>query len=149
MTHMESAPAIAAIDIGTNSIHMVVARRLEGGAPEILTREKEPIRLGRGATDMKRLEPAAIDRGVASLDRFRRIAEAYDATVVAVATSAVREAENQAEFLRRARAEADVAVSVISGVEEARLILGENPALSADDRVAAIAELTLLASRAA
>lgn len=126
---------IAAIDIGTNSIHMVVARRLEGGAPEILTREKEPIRLGRGGTDMKRLEPAAVDRAVASLDRFRRIADAYDATVVAVATSAVREAENQAEFLQRARDEAGVTVSVISGVEEARLIhLGALGAVQAANR---------------
>ena len=58
---MDTAPTIAAIDIGTNSVHMVVARRLDGGAPEILTREKEPVRLGRGSTDMKRLEPAAID----------------------------------------------------------------------------------------
>ena len=82
---------IAAIDIGTNSIHMVVARRLEGGASEVLAREKEPVRLGRGGTDMKRLEPAAIDRTVAALDRFRRIAEAHDATIVAVATSAVRD----------------------------------------------------------
>lgn len=132
---MDTAPAIAAIDIGTNSVHMVVARRLDGGAPEILTREKEPVRLGRGSTDMKRLEPAAIDRTVAALDRFRRIADAHDADVVAVATSAVREAENQGDFLRRARADAGIDVSVISGVEEARLIhLGALGAVQAAGR---------------
>ena len=135
MTHMESAPAIAAIDIGTNSIHMVVARRLDGGASEILTREKEPVRLGRGSRDMKRLEPAAIERTVDALGRFRQIADAYGAEVVAVATSAVREAENQAEFLERARSGAGMSVSVISGVEEARLIhLGALSAVQAADR---------------
>lgn len=132
---MDITPAIAAIDIGTNSVHMVVARRLDGGAPEILTREKEPVRLGRGSTDMKRLERAAIDRTVEALDRFRRIAEAHDAEIVAVATSAVREAENQDEFLGRARADAGIEVSVISGVEEARLIhLGALGAVQAADR---------------
>jgi len=117
------APApIAAVDVGTNSIHMVIARQLDGGTPEILGREKESVRLGRGSNDMKRLEPDAIGRAVETLDRFRRIARAHGAEIVAVATSAVREAENQAEFLQRARDEAEVAVSVISGVEEARLI---------------------------
>ena len=123
---------IAAIDIGTNSIHMVIARQLDGGTPEILGREKDPVRLGRGSTDMKRLEADAIDRAVATLARFGQIADAHGAAVVAVATSAVREAENQAEFLHRCRDEAGVAVSVISGVEEARLIhlgaLGAVPA---------------------
>ena len=61
---------IAAIDIGTNSIHMVIARQLDGGTPEILGREKDPVRLGRGSTDMKRLEADAIDRAVATLARF-------------------------------------------------------------------------------
>ena len=101
------APApIAAVDVGTNSIHMVIARQLDGGTPEILGREKESVRLGRGSNDMKRLEPDAIGRAVETLDRFRRIARAHGAEIVAVATSAVREAENQAEFLQRARDEA-------------------------------------------
>lgn len=132
---MTTQPPIAAIDIGTNSVHMVVARRLEGGAPEILTREKEPVRLGRGSADMKRLEPEAIGRAVDALGRFRQIAQAHDAEIVAVATSAVREAENQADFLSRVRADAGIAVSVISGVEEARLIhLGALGAVQAADR---------------
>jgi len=113
---------IAAIDIGTNSIHMVIARQLDGGTPEILGREKDPVRLGRGSTDMKQLESDAIDRAIETLGRFRQIADAQGAEVFAVATSAVREAENQADFLRRCGEEAGVTVSVVSGVEEARLI---------------------------
>ena len=113
---------VAAIDIGTNSVHMVVAKVSGSGRFEILTREKDMVRLGSAAGDMKRLDPDAIDRGVAALDRCRRIAETWDADIVAVATSAVREAENRDEFLARARDEAGVEVAVISGYEEARLI---------------------------
>jgi len=112
---------LAAIDVGTNSFHLVVARMGEGEF-EVIEREKEMVRLGSGAGDMKQLDPAAIERGIATLARFRQIAEIDDAPIRAVATSAVREAENHDEFIRRARVEAGVEVEVISGVEEARLI---------------------------
>lgn len=114
--------AIAAMDLGTNSFHLVVARPTGNNRFEVLDREKEVVRLGSGSGDMKELRPDAIDRGVAALARFRRIADASGAEVHAVATSAVREASNRAEFLRRARNEAGVKVDVITGVEEARLI---------------------------
>ena len=113
---------IAAIDIGTNSVHMVVARVSGAGRFEIITRHKEMVRLGSGKPEMKELEPDAIDRGVAALDRCRRIASKHDAKLVAVATSAVREADNAAVFIDRALTEAGVVVEVISGFEEARLI---------------------------
>jgi exopolyphosphatase/guanosine-5'-triphosphate,3'-diphosphate pyrophosphatase len=113
---------LAAIDVGTNSLHLVVARIVDDRHFEVVGAEKEMVRLGTGSGDMKRLDPAAMDRGIAALARFRRIADIHDAPVRAVATSAVREAENHDEFLARARAEAGVEVEVISGVEEARLI---------------------------
>jgi len=114
---------IAAIDVGTNSFHLVVASVDADGHFEVLTREREPVRLGSGPEDMKRLEPEAMDRGIATLDRMRRIAVHAGATsVTAVATSAVREADNRHEFTERARSEADVDIEVVSGVEEARLI---------------------------
>jgi exopolyphosphatase/guanosine-5'-triphosphate,3'-diphosphate pyrophosphatase len=113
---------VAAIDIGTNSFHLLVARPTANGRFEVLDREKEVVRLGAGSGDMKRLEPEAVERGVAALARFRRIADSFGAEVHAVATSAVREAENRNEFLIRAQTEADVWVDVISGLEEARLI---------------------------
>lgn len=113
---------LAAVDIGTNSVHMVVARVGDSGRMEILAREKEMVRLGRSGGDMKLLTPDAIDRGVAALRRCRDLAEAHGAALAAVATSAVREAENRSDFLDRAAVEAGVTVEVISGFEEARLI---------------------------
>ncbi len=128
---------LAAVDIGTNSVHMVIARVGPDGRMEILEREKDMVRLGRSAGDMKELAPDAIDRGVAALKRCRSVADAHGAELAAVATSAVREAENRSVFLDRAWDEAGVSVEVISGFEEARLIhLGVLQALPLyDDRV--------------
>jgi exopolyphosphatase/guanosine-5'-triphosphate,3'-diphosphate pyrophosphatase len=112
---------LAALDIGTNSFHLVVARLLDNGY-EVVTREKETVRLGHGGGDMKELSTDAMDRGISSLRRMQRIAASHGAAVRAVATSAVREAENADEFLSRARREAKIDIEVISGLEEARLI---------------------------
>ncbi len=120
-THPGGDP-VAAIDLGTNSFHLVVAKPSGNSRFEILDREKEVVRLGSGSGDMKELQPDAVERGVRTLERFRRIADAAGAEVHAVATSAVREAVNRSTFLRRAWEEAGVRVDVISGVEEARLI---------------------------
>jgi exopolyphosphatase/guanosine-5'-triphosphate,3'-diphosphate pyrophosphatase len=114
---------LAAIDVGTNSIHLVVAHVAGPDRFEIITTEKEMVRLGTGGGDMKVLPPEVIARGVACLRRMRQIAEAAGARVRAVATSAVREAENHGEFVAAARRDAGVEVEVISGLEEARLIL--------------------------
>ncbi len=112
----------AAIDLGTNSFHLLVAEINAEGRLDILTREKEPVRLGSGSGDMSQLSDEAIDRGIACLQRMRLIAETYNADITAVATSATREASNKKVFVRRARKEAGIEVQVISGVEEARLI---------------------------
>ncbi len=136
----DSESVIAALDIGTNSFHLVVAKPLETGF-EVIASEKEVIRLGHGAGDMKQLEPDAIERGIASLKRMRAISDVHGAKLRAVATSAVREAKNRNEFVKRARKEAEIEVEIISGVEEARLIhigaryavaVGEQPMLLCD-----------------
>ena len=128
-------PVHAAIDIGTNSVHLVVARSGPNRRFEVLASEKEVVRLGSGPSDMKRLADDAMDRGIAALRRFRQVAEIWDADIVAVATSAVREAENHDVFIERARREAGIEVEVISGVEEARLIhLGVLQAIPVFDR---------------
>src|SRR3954470_18249599 len=129
------SPPLAAIDIGTNSFHLVVARPTGNSRFEVLDREKEVVRLGSGSGDMKRLAPEAIERGIDALARFKQVADSRDAHVYAVATSAVREAENRQEFVRRAQEEAGVHVAVISGAEEARLIrLGALQAVPAFDQ---------------
>ena len=112
---------IAALDIGTNSFHMVVAKVVDKGF-EVIAREKESVRIGHGAGEMKELSPDAIERGIACLGRMQQVAASLNADIVAVATSAVREAKNKGEFIRRAKREAGIDIQVISGVEEARLI---------------------------
>ena len=129
------AETLAAVDVGTNSLHLVVARTTDAGGFEVVTREKEMVRLGSGGADMKKLAPDAVDRAVAALGRFRRIADSHRAPMRAVATSAVREADNRKVLLERAEAEAGVEIEVVSGPEEARLIhLGVLQALEVFDR---------------
>jgi exopolyphosphatase/guanosine-5'-triphosphate,3'-diphosphate pyrophosphatase len=126
----------AAIDIGTNSMHLVVARLADHGGFEILTSEKDSVRLGQGGGEMKLLAPDAIERGITALARMAQVATSFgEVDLVAVATSAVREASNRDEFLDRARDEVGIEVEVISGFEEARLIhLGVLHALPIFDR---------------
>lgn len=112
----------AAIDLGTNSFHLLVARLDAEGRFEVLAREKETVRLGSGSGDMALLSDEAMDRGIDALQRFRRIADSFDAPIAAVATSALREASNRSVFVRRALVEAGIAIQVVPGVEEARLI---------------------------
>ena len=131
---------LAAVDIGTNSVHLVVAR-VDENRIEVVEREKEMVRLGSSAGDMKRLTPAAMTRGIEALARFRQVAAIHGATVRAVATSAVREAENRAVFIERAR-EVGVEVEVISGFEEARLIhLGVLQAVPVFDRRVVVCDI--------
>ncbi|MFM7665672.1 MAG: Ppx/GppA phosphatase family protein [Actinomycetota bacterium] len=125
---------VAALDIGTNSFHLVVAKPVPGGF-EVVTREKEVVRLGHGGGDMKELSDEAIERGIKCLVRLAAIAESHDAEVRAVATSAVREAKNRSDFLKQVRKAAGVDIEVVSGVEEARLIhLGVLNAIGIHDR---------------
>jgi len=130
-----SATRLAALDVGTNSFHLVVARTLADGRFEVITRHKDMVRLGQGGADMSHLSVEAIDRAIASLGRMARLAASHDAPVRAVATSAVREAKNADEFITRAARETGITVEVISGVEEARLIhLGVLQALDVFDK---------------
>ena len=87
---------LAALDLGTNSFHMVVARRTGDEGFEVVSREKEVVRLGRGGGDMKEMSSDAMDRAIACLRRMRRIAESHGVVALrAVATSAVREADER------------------------------------------------------
>ena len=108
---MPTKRTLAAIDIGTSSVHLAIARPVDGGRPEIIDQEKMPVRLGSGGAqsiDMKVLDTEAVDRTIDALRRFSALATAHDAELYAVATSAVREAEDSSTFLKRARTEAGV-----------------------------------------
>ncbi len=115
-------PVIAAIDIGTNSIHLAIASINYRGMLSIISRDKDMVRLGSSGTDMKYLSDEAIDRGVKTLTHFANLAKSEKALIRAVATSAVREAHNKNVFIERAFAEAGIQVEIISGIEEGRLI---------------------------
>ena len=117
-------------------MHLVVARADASGGFDVLTTEKEMVRLGSGSGEMKSLTPQAMDRGIAALERMARVAQSFGAAdLTIVATSAVREASNQQEFIDLAREVAGCEVEVISGFEEARLIhLGVLQALPVFDK---------------
>ncbi len=113
---------LAAIDVGTNSFHLIVAKVMSTGQYRILDREKDIVRLGSGSTDMKYLTPSAMNRGIRALKRMKMIADIFNAPVRAVGTSAIREALNKNEFIRRAKSEAKIKIEIVAGTEEARLI---------------------------
>src|SRR3954454_3703997 len=114
---------LAAIDIGTNSLHMIVVRVRADLSFEVIDREKEMVRLGAGGLDGRALTPEAMQAALQVLSKFRRLAESHGVEeTVAVATSAVREAENGSEFLRAITSQTGIRAKVISGTEEARLI---------------------------
>jgi exopolyphosphatase/guanosine-5'-triphosphate,3'-diphosphate pyrophosphatase len=118
------SPTLAALDIGTNSVRMSLVRLDEEHQTwDVLSQHKETVRLGQDEFAHNKLSDDAIERGVLVLKKFAEVARGRGAgEIVAIATAALREAENRAAFIERARAEADIEVQVVSGVEEARLI---------------------------
>src|SRR5215469_9081417 len=114
---------IAAIDIGTHSLHMIVVRVRPDLSFEVIDREKEMVRLGAGGLDGRALTPEAMHAALQVLSKFRRLAESHRVDeVIAVATSAVREAENGGKFLQSVLRHTGIRPRLISGTEEARLI---------------------------
>ncbi len=114
---------IAAIDIGTNSLHMIVVRVGADGAFDVVGREKDMVRLGAGGLEGRPLGEAAMEAALQALARFKRLADSRRVEdIVAVATSAVREAPNGGDFLAAVARATGIEARVISGAEEARLI---------------------------
>jgi exopolyphosphatase / guanosine-5'-triphosphate,3'-diphosphate pyrophosphatase len=114
---------LAAIDIGTNSIHMIVVRVRDDRSFEVIDREKVMVRLGAGGLDGKALTRKAVAASLRTLATFKRLADAHGVDeILAVATSATREAPNGGEFLARIEREIGIRAQVITGAEEARLI---------------------------
>lgn len=114
---------IAALDLGSNSFHLLVADVHPDGTFTAVAREKEMLRLGDDVARHGRIPGPTADRAVAAVRRLRQLADALGAReVIAKATSAIRTAANGSELVDRIEAETGVEVEVINGGEEARLV---------------------------
>jgi exopolyphosphatase/guanosine-5'-triphosphate,3'-diphosphate pyrophosphatase len=117
-----SSPILGAIDVGTNAVRLELARALPDGSLQTVHQERDPVRPGEGVFVTGSIRREVADRLLSTLRRYAALCRRDGATVRAVATSAVREARNGADIVRRARAEAGLELEVVSGREEARLI---------------------------
>ncbi len=113
---------LGAIDVGTNAVRLELARVLPDGSLETLHTERDPVRPGEGLFKTGVIQKAVADRLLSTLRRYAALCRRHRARVRAVATSAVREAKNRDEIVRRARKEAGLNLEIVSGREEARLI---------------------------
>jgi exopolyphosphatase/guanosine-5'-triphosphate,3'-diphosphate pyrophosphatase len=114
---------LAAIDIGTNSIHMIVVQVQADLSFEVIDREKQMVRLGAGGLDGRALTSEAMNLALQVMSKFSRLAQSHQVDhIIAGATSAVREAENGGEFLQAIVNQTGIRARVLSGTEEARLI---------------------------
>ncbi|HVB05802.1 MAG TPA: Ppx/GppA phosphatase family protein [Acidimicrobiales bacterium] len=133
---------IAALDLGSNSFHLLVCEARLDGSFSPLAREKEMLRLGDQVARTGRIGRESTARAVEVIARFKAIAEANHADeTIALGTAAIREAEDGVAFVNRVRAETGVEIEVVDGVVEARLIftairssvlIEPAPALAAD-----------------
>lgn len=113
---------IAAIDLGSNSFHMIIAK-VNNGQLSIIDRLKEPVRLGYGLDEEGKLDELSQKRALDCLTRFhQRISYIDPSRVRAVGTRTLRQATNAADFLVKAEDALGFPIHVISGVEEARLV---------------------------
>lgn len=114
---------VAAIDVGTNSVHLLVAEVGPNGETKQIVKDRAQVELGRGGLASGRLTDDAMQRGIDALATFGHTIDALQVdAVVAAATSAVREAENGRQFVRAVRRATGIHIRVISGVDEAKLI---------------------------
>lgn len=119
----ESGVTIAALDLGSNSFHLVVAKAISEKSFDVLLKEKSMIRLGDVVSRLGYIDETHIKSVIDSIRSFRTLAESLGASeMVALATSAFREAENSSEVVDLIEDETGVSVSVISGAKEAELI---------------------------
>lgn len=134
---------IAAIDIGSNSIHMVIASAHRPPDFEVVDREREVVQIGRGSFDSKRLRVEAMKRTALALRRFVQLARRMRADrIVCTATAAVREAANGGEFLQMCRELSGITPRVIPAAEEGRIIdIAVRAALRVPDEDALVVDI--------
>lgn len=134
MEQTEQQNVLAAVDLGSNSFHMIIAR-LRDGHFQVMDRLREMVQLRAGLDEKRHLSQEAQDRAIACLERFgQRIQDLPHGSVRVVGTNTLRVAENSQEFLVRARKALGHPIEIVIGQEEARLIyLGVAHALAFDD----------------
>jgi exopolyphosphatase/guanosine-5'-triphosphate,3'-diphosphate pyrophosphatase len=126
---------IAAIDMGTNSFHLIIVEIKKDGTFKIVDREREVIRLGSHKDGFKFISEGEIEKAIDILRDFGKIAQFYKAEIRAIATSAVREAKNKSEFIERVYERTGISVEAIKGKHEAELIyLGVQNALDIEEK---------------
>lgn len=113
---------LAAIDVGTNAVRLEIATAFPDGSLETLHTERDPVRPGEGLFKTGVIAKDVAGRLVSTLRRYASVCKRHGARVHAVATSALREAKNREEIVRRVKREAGLTLEVVSGREEARLI---------------------------
>jgi exopolyphosphatase/guanosine-5'-triphosphate,3'-diphosphate pyrophosphatase len=135
VAEISDGQTIAAVDLGSNSFHLMVARE-SGGNLHVMDRLREPVRLGAGLDADCNLDPDTMERALACLERFgQRLAGMSPAQVRAVGTNALRQARNSRAFLQDARKALGHSIDIVSGYEEARLIYaGVAHSLATDGR---------------
>ena len=113
----------AAVDIGTNSFHLIIVKVEENGSLTVLDREKDVIRLGsQKGNELSHISDEEVEMGIVILKKFKKLADFYHAELHAVATSAVREAENRQDFLDKVLKETKIKIEIIDGRKEAEYI---------------------------
>lgn len=113
---------IAAIDLGTNTFHLIIAEQ-NGSELQIIYKTNQPVKLGEDITKNNLIIPSAFERGIACLKEFKsEIIKNQVDTVKATATSGVRSAKNGVEFVEAAKTEAGISIDIIDGDEEAQFI---------------------------
>jgi len=128
----------AALDIGTNSFHMIIARLNKKGGLKIVDRAREVIRLGTEDSSAEKLiSPNEIKRSIDILNNFKNLVKLYNAELMSAATSAVRESKNKGEFCSEILKNTGINIRIITGREEAELIFNgiKNDVDISNDRI--------------
>lgn len=127
---------IAAIDIGTNSFHLIIVEMLNDGSFKLLDRNREVLRLGsEKGKDLSLISETETKRAIKVLSSFSNLAKYHQATVRAISTSTVREAKNQKEFIDAVYKKTGIDIEVVDGKKEAELIfLGIKKALPINNK---------------
>lgn len=127
---------LSAVDMGTNSFHMIIVRASNDGSFKVIDREKDLIRLGSHEGEgLSLITRAEMELALKSLKKFKALADFYNAPLRAVATSAVREAKNKDEFIKLVKDNTGIKIEVIDGHREAKLIyLGIQYAVPVSDK---------------